>query len=100
MPDDVLAYGDVFDGRPGGGAVLIADGELHGEAGLRGQPDIFEDIALDPHAAGVLGLEQVLDGSPDAAPARGLEEVAPAARDIRRHEVADRRGGAAAHGAF
>src|SRR5438034_2389331 len=100
MPDDVLAYGDVFDGRPGGGAVLIADGELHGEAGLRGQPDIFEDIALDQHAAGVLELEQVLDGSPDAAPARGLEEVVSADLDIRRHEVGDRRVGAAEHDVF
>src|SRR5439155_14643882 len=59
--------------------------------------DVFEDIALDQYAAGVLQLEQVLDGGPHSSPGRGLEEVITTDLDVRRHEVGDRRVAAAEH---
>ena len=94
MAQDVIAEGHVFHRRPGRRAVGIAHGKEDREAILVGWPVVLEEIAVDEHSAGVLQLEEVLDGPLDAgiariadAPGQWLEEVVVPDFNIGRHEI-------------
>src|SRR5213594_2313088 len=103
-PGHVVGEGHVLDDRPRRAPVLIAHGQDDREADLRLDPAVLEEIAFDAHAAGVLQLEEVLDGPRGARvrgrvrlPGQGLGHVVAEDLDVRGHEIADRRIDAAEH---
>src|SRR5256712_3910624 len=83
---------DSWEGSQGVTAILVAGGEDDGKSSLAVRiagPVVFEDIAVDEHAAGVLEFENVLDNPVDARvggvadfPRQRLEEVVAADLDI------------------
>ena len=92
----------VLDHGPRRAAVLIAHGEEDRKPALGVRPVVLEEIALDQHAPGILQLEDVLHGPRRAGvgriadpPRPRLREVIAPDFDVRRHEVRNRRIGAA-----
>ena len=69
--------------------VLIADGEEHRKPDLRGRPIIFQEVAGNSDAPGVLQLQDVLDLPLLSPPRRRTRERVADDRDIARHEVLD-----------
>src|SRR5262245_41721427 len=101
-PDDVIREGYVLNDRPGGHSILVANGEEDGESVLRHRPDLLEDVAVNQDALRVFQLKEVLDPPGPSRVARiadppreRLEAVVTTELDVRRHEVVDRRIGAA-----
>ena len=104
VADDVADERHVLDRGPGSAAVLVADRQLHREAGLVGEPDVLQNIALHQHPPGVFQLEEVLDAPLRAGIARialppreRFEEVVVSDVDVGGHQVADRGIGATEH---
>ncbi len=73
----------VFDDRPGGLPLVVADREQDRVAVLTVAPVALEQVVPDDHALGGLQLEAVLDDLPLPLPLQPLGDVVAFDQDVR-----------------